>query len=184
MSWCFLMFPWKNGLREPKVLQDTETFFNWFNWFSLYRTTVTCPYPVNKASCPLTLIWLRFWANAESVCFLLCFPYRLGPESGGSMWLVCLAWELRVILLTEAWEVFLSQLDLDLFIPTPVGENNTQIKLQWLFMSCNSNFFPLSYLYEICLCTDSTMDIFFKEAIHKLVFFPMHVFLSIHIFFC
>lgn len=88
----------------------------------------TSPHLVAKASCPLTLIWLRFWARAESVCFLRCFPYRLGPESCSSAWLVFLAWvrELRVILVTGSWEA-LSQLALDLFIPTPVSQKKKRL---------------------------------------------------------
>lgn len=82
----------------------------------------TRPHLVGKPSCPLTLIWLRSWAKAESVCFFRCFPYGPGPESQFCVGSLCLAWELelRVILVTGGWGAFLSQLDLDLFIPTPV----------------------------------------------------------------
>lgn len=87
-----------------------------------------CPHLVDKMSCPLTLIWLRSWARAESACFLRCFPYRPGTESWGSEGLGCLACELelRVILVTEGWGAFLFQLDLDLFITTPVNSRKSE----------------------------------------------------------
>lgn len=93
---------------------------NWKVWLPRYKVSVTCPHLDAKMSCPLTLIRLRFWARAESACFFRCFPYVARPESWGSAG--CLTWELelRVILVTGAWGAFLSQLDLDLFIPAPV----------------------------------------------------------------
>ena len=107
-----------------------------------YETSV-CPHLVLKPSCPLTLIWLRSWAKAESVCFFRCFPYRPGPDSWVSVGSLCLVWVLRVDLVTGGWAAFLSQLDLDLFIPTPVDSRKKTnqragMKHQSLFMSCNT----------------------------------------------
>lgn len=86
-----------------------------------------CPHLVGRACCALTLIWLRSWARAESACFLRCFPYKPGPESWESAGLLCRVWalELRVILVTGCWGAFLSQLDLDLLIPTLTESEKT-----------------------------------------------------------
>lgn len=85
---------------------------------------------VVKTSSPLTLILLRSWARAESACFFRCFPYGPGPESGASAESVCRAWdlELRVIRVTGGWGPFFWQLDLDLFITTPVDSGEKKRK--------------------------------------------------------
>lgn len=121
-----------------------------------YLVSVMHPHVVGKPSSPLTLIWLRSWAKAESVCFFRCFPYGPGPESRVSAGSVCLAWELelRVILVTRGWGPFLSQLDLDLFIPTPVDSktNKQIIQPKWNINHClwavMQVSFPLCYQLE------------------------------------